>query len=162
LRPSDAARVPRRAASSLADVCLQAGDLESAESHALISLGGLEEGEINHAAILEILGEIARRSGDDPKAHRLFSNALRSYTELADGGGIADCLDGLSRLAAKAGDLVRAGVLHGAARQLRVASGGRLPARTDIAWPELPEDAQMTRAAMNLQDAVEYALASAD
>ena len=103
-----------RAAGSLAYVCLQAGDLESAEAHALVSLGGFEEGELNHAATLEILGEVALRSGDHAKAHRLFSDAARSYSDLADGGGIADCLDGLSRLAAKAGDLVRAGVLHGA------------------------------------------------
>ena len=90
---------------------------------------------MNHAAVLEILGEVARRLGDDAKAHRLFCDALRSYSDLGDGGGIADCLDGLSRLAVKAGDPVRAGVLHGAAQHLRAASGGRLPTHTEIVSP---------------------------
>jgi predicted ATPase/predicted Ser/Thr protein kinase len=148
-----------RAVASLAEVCLRAGDLESAQSHGRVALAGLDEGEINYAACLELLGEIARRRGDDAEAERRFSDGLRSHSALEDGGGVADCLDGLSRLAFKAGDAERAGRLRGASQNLRHA-WGRLPSRTDIAWPRLPEDALLRGSAMSLREAVNYALAS--
>jgi hypothetical protein len=69
------------------------------------------------------LGESARRSGDEARAGGCFRDALRSFAALGD-GGVADCLDGLSRLAA-ARDTGRAGRLRGAAQQLREARGRR-------------------------------------
>ena len=147
-----------RAAGSLAEVFLRAGELESAESQGLLALAGVDEGEMNHAAALETLAEIARRQGDAAKAYRRFTDALRAYSDLGDGGGVADCLDGLARLAAGAGDAERAGCLRGAAQNLREA-WGRMPARADLPWPVLSDDALSRGAAMSLEEAVAYALA---
>lgn len=41
------------------------------------------------------------------RARDRFCAALRSFAVLSDGGGIADCLDGLARLTAAAGDARR-------------------------------------------------------
>ena len=75
------------------------------------------EGAFNHACALELLGETARRAGDDDaRAATASERRSRSFAALGDGGGVADALDGLARLAAAAGDAERAGRLRGAAR----------------------------------------------
>jgi hypothetical protein len=137
------------------------GDLVSAESHGLAALAGYEEGEFNYAWTLELLGETARRAGDAATASGRFRDGLRSFAELGDGGGAADCLDGLSRLAAKAGDVERAGRLRGAGDRLRKTSG-RLPTRTDSPPAEVPDVAKARGASMTLEEAVAYALESRD
>jgi predicted ATPase len=150
-----------RAFLGLAELALRFGDLRSAESNGLAALAELDEGAFNHACGLEILGETARRSGDAARAGDRFSEALRSFAELGDGGGIADCLDGLSRLAAAAGDGRRAGRLCGAAQRLRE-TRGRRPARVDVPLPDVPDSAREEGGAMTLEEAVDYALRSTD
>jgi tetratricopeptide (TPR) repeat protein len=158
---SAAAGAGGRAFLGLAELALRVGDLRSAESNGLAALAELDEGAFNHACGLEILGETARRSGDAARAGDRFSDALRSFAELGDGGGIADCLDGLSRLAAAAGDGRRAGRLCGAAQRLRE-TRGRRPARVDVPLPDVPDSAREEGAAMTLEEAVDYALRSTD
>jgi predicted ATPase/class 3 adenylate cyclase len=140
-----------------AELALRESDLRSAESHGRAALEGLEEGSFNHACGLEILGETVRRSGEPTRARELFSNALRSFADLRDGGGMADCLDGLARVAVSSGDLERAGRLLGAAEALRE-SRGRRPSRADVPLPVAPDAAREEGRAMALDEAVAYAL----
>jgi predicted ATPase/DNA-binding SARP family transcriptional activator len=141
-----------------AELALRLGDLGSAESHALTALGGLEQGAFNYACGLEILAETARRSGDDARARELFREALTSFAKLGDGGGIADSLDGLARVAAAEGEADRAGRLHGAAERLRDIRGRR-PARSDVPPSDAPASARDEGRTLSLEDAVDYALA---
>jgi predicted ATPase/class 3 adenylate cyclase len=140
-----------------AELALRLGDLRSAESSGLAALEELEEGAFNHACGLEILGETARRSGDEALARSRFTDALRSFAELRDGGGVADCLDGLSRLAAAAMADERAGRLQGAAAGLREARGRR-PIRADLPLPHVPDSARNKGTAMAFDEAVAYGL----
>ena len=146
-----------RADLCFAELALRTGDLGSAESHGRAALAGFEPGAFNHACGLELLGEAARRSGDDTRAQDRFQDALGSFATLGDGGGVADALDGLARLAGAAGDDVRAGRLHGAAQGLRE-TRGRRPIRADLPFPEVPDAARDEGAAMTLDEAVDYAL----
>jgi predicted ATPase/class 3 adenylate cyclase len=141
-----------------AEIGLRLGDLRAAESHGLAALDGLDEGAFNFACALEILGETARRRGDVSMSEARFRDALRSFAALRDSGGIADCLDGLSRVVAAAGDEPRAGRLAGAAQRLRETSGRRAT-RADVALPPLPVAAQDEGHAMTMDEAVSYALA---
>jgi hypothetical protein len=150
-----------RVALCFAELALRVGDLASAKSNGLTALADLEEGAFNHACALELLGETDRRSGNEAQAHDRFCAALRSFAALGDGGGVADCLDGLSRLAAAAADSERAGRLRGAARRLRETQGRR-PIRSDVPLPDSPDYAQEEGRAMTLEEAVDYALRSAD
>jgi predicted ATPase len=150
-----------RAALCLAELALRDGDLESAQAEARTALAGYEEGAFNHACGLEILAEVARRSGNVAGARDRFRDALRSFVALGDGGHIADCLDGLGRLAADAGDSERAGRLHGVAERLRE-TRGRRPIRADLPFPAVPDDALEGGRAMRVEDALEYALTSVD
>jgi predicted ATPase/class 3 adenylate cyclase len=147
-----------RVALCFAELGLRVGDLPTAQADALAALADLEEGAFNHACGLEILGETARRSGDEARACECFRDALRSFAALGDGGGVADCLDGLARLTA-AGDPGRAGQLRGAAQQLRE-TRGRRPIRTDVPLPDVPDSALAEGRAMTLEEAVDYALRS--
>jgi len=146
-----------RSSLCFAELALRVGDLPSAESNGLAALADLEVGAFNHACVLEILGEVARRSGDRARAGDRFGDALRSFAELGDGGGMADCLDGLSRLAATAGESGRAGCLQGAAQRLRE-TRGRRPIRSDLPFPDVPDAARDKGRAMTLEQALDYAL----
>jgi predicted ATPase/class 3 adenylate cyclase len=145
-----------RVALCFAELALRLGDLSSAEANGLAALAGLEEGAFNHACAVELLGETARRSGEDARARDRFREALRSFSELADGGGIADCLDGLARLAASH-DLAYAGRLRGAAERLRE-TRGRRPIRADEPFPVVPDSAREEGRALTLEQAVDHAL----
>ena len=83
--------------------------------------------------------------------------SLRAFATLADAGGIADCLDGLARLAADGRDGPRAGRLVGAAGRLRE-TRGRRPARSDVPLPDVPPESAEEGQALALDDALEYAL----
>ena len=146
-----------RSALCFAELALREGDLDTADAQALAALEGLDEGSFNHACGLEIRGETARRAGDAAHAEALFRQSLSSFAALGDAGGIADCLDGLARLAAAAGDPSSAGRLVGAAEALR-ARRGRRPARTDVPIPDVPRAARDEGAALGLDDAVDHAL----
>jgi predicted ATPase len=141
----------------LAELELRVGDLRVAEENGLAALAGLEEGAFNHACGLEILGETARRSGDAASAREYFARALRSFADLRDGGGVADCLEGLSRMTAATDDVERAGRLLGAAQGLRE-TRGRRPARMDVPLPDVPEGAMEEGRDLAFDEAVEYAL----
>jgi predicted ATPase/class 3 adenylate cyclase len=158
---SAAAGAGARAFLCFAELALRLGDLAAAEASGLSALSELDEGAFNHACGLEILGETARRSGDETRARDRFCDALRSFADLGDGGGIADCLDGLARLAAAAGDAKPAGRLLGAAQRLRE-TRGRRPIRADVPLPDVPASARDEGRAMTLEAAVDYALRVGD
>ena len=143
-----------------AELGLQEGDLDAAESYAAAALAGLEPGSFNHSCGLEIRAETARRAGDRARADELFRTSLRAFSVLEDGGGIADCLDGLARLAAEAGDLQRAGRFLGASARLRE-TRGRRPARGDVPFPDVPEANVDEGRALALDDVVRSALSEA-
>jgi tetratricopeptide (TPR) repeat protein len=149
-----------RAELCFAELVLHEGDLAAAEAHGLAAVAELQEGAFNHACGLEILGETARRAGDAARAHDRFRAALRSFAALADAGGVADCLDGLARLAAGDGDGERAGRLRGAAERLRE-TRGRRPIRADVPFPDVPGAARAAGSALTLEQAVEEALGEA-
>jgi len=154
---SAAAGVGPRAALCFAELALREGDLRSAESNGRTALASLEDGAFNHACGLEILAETARRSGDVERARDGFDEALRSFARLGDPGGVADCLDGLARIAVAGGDGLRAGRLAGAAQGLRD-TRGRRPVRADEPPPDVPESARDEGRAMSFEEAVAYAL----
>jgi len=141
-----------------AELALRLGDLPEAEARGRAALAELDEGAFNHACGLEILGETARRAGDLALARDRFQAALRTFAAIRDRGCAADCLDGLSRLAASSGDDERAGALHGAALELRE-TGQRTAVRTDVLFPELSEDALARGRGLSFDESVAYALA---
>jgi predicted ATPase/class 3 adenylate cyclase len=140
-----------------AELGLREGDLDAAESHAAAAIAGLEPGSFNHACALEIRAETARRVGESMRADELFRASLRAFAVLEDGGGIADCLDGLARLAADAGEMQRAGRLLGAASRLREVRGRR-PTRSDAPLPDLPRESVDEGRVLALDDALDLAL----
>jgi predicted ATPase/class 3 adenylate cyclase len=154
---SAAAGAGARADLCFAELALREGDLGAAESKGVAALAALGPGSFNHATTLELLGETARRSGDAARARDRFRQALQAFVDLGDGGGIADCLDGLARLAAADGDRERAGRLGGAAERLRE-TRGRRPIRADVSPPEVSEPARDEGRALAVDEAVEYAL----
>ena len=151
-----AAGAGARAELCFAELALREGDLEAAASHADAALAGLEPGAFNHACGLELRAETARRAGDGARADELFRTALRSFAALEDGGGIADCLDGLARLAADAGDASRSGRLVGAAARLRE-TRGRRPARSDLLPPHVSREDVDAGRTLALDDALALA-----
>lgn len=153
---SAAAGAGVRAELCFAELALRLGDLGAAESHGLTALAGLGRGAFNYATCLELLGEAARRSGDEASARQRFEDALRSFAELRDAAA-ADCLDGLARLSAQSDELEHAGRLVGAAQQMRT-TWGRIPIRSDVPLPDVPEAARAQGAAMSFDEAVDYAL----
>ena len=66
-----------RVALCFAELALREGDLRSAETNGVAALADLEEGAFNHATCLELLGETARRSGNDALADDRFRDAIR-------------------------------------------------------------------------------------
>ena len=131
---------------------MRSDELDEAESKGRAALGGLGEGSYNHACALELLGEVARRAGDAERAGDRFADGLVEFAAIGDGGGVADCLDGLARLA---GGPERAGRLHAAARQIRT-SRGRRPIRSDLPLPDVPD----VGPELTLDEAVAYALSA--
>jgi len=150
-----------RAELVFAELHLREGDLAAAERSAYGALEGHEDGEFNYACALEILGEAARRAGDAAGARGWFVAALRRFSDLRDAGGVADCLDGLARLAVAERDSGAAGRLVGAASRLRQESGRR-PIRADVPLPEVPAGALLEGRSLSLDAAVELALAPLD
>jgi predicted ATPase len=148
-----------RSALGFAELALRLDDLRDAELHGAEALAAFDERSFNGACALEILGETARRAGNANLARERFSRALGSFAALRDAGA-ADCLDGLARLSFADGDGDRAAVLSRAAHRLRRESGRR-PIRTD-AQPVLLEADGVDKEALDLDAAVEYALASVD
>ena len=158
---SAAAGGAARASLAFAELSLRTGDLESAEAHASTALSDLQEGSFNHACGLEILGETTPAPEIARARATHFRASLRSFAALRDAGGVADCLDGLSRLAVEEGDLETAGRLRGAAHGLRHESG-RKPIREDVPFDPVPERAFARGEGLIVDEAVAFALGDAD
>jgi predicted ATPase/class 3 adenylate cyclase len=146
-----------RASLCFAELALRAGELDAAERHSRSAIAGFAPGAFNYACALEIAGETARRAGEPTRAAESFRDALRAFADIGDAGGIADCLQGLARIAAAGGDTARAGRLDGAALGLRE-SHGRRPIRTDLPDLDLPAVARDEGRSFTVDDAVEYGL----
>jgi hypothetical protein len=133
-----------RVALCFAELALRTGDLPSAESNGLAALADLEEGAFNHACVLELLGETARRSGDGARAYDRFCDALRSFAALGDGGGIAavsTASPAWRRLPATADARDVSAARLNALRETR----GRRPIRSDVPLPSVPDSLHGTR-----------------
>jgi hypothetical protein len=135
---------------------LREGNLALAAENAQAALGSYGEGAFNHACALEQLGEISRRSGDEALAREQFADGLRSFARIGDGGGIADCLEGLARLAAASGDAERAGRLAGAADRIRD-TRRRPPIRPGVITG-VADAARAEGRKLTMEEAVAYAL----
>jgi predicted ATPase/class 3 adenylate cyclase len=147
-----------RASLCFAELALRAGDLDAAERHIRPAIDGFAPGAFNYACALEIAGETARRAGEPTRAAECFRDALRVFAQIGDAGGIADCLQGLARIAAAAGDTARAGRLDGSALGLRE-SHGRRPIRADLPDLDVPAAAREEGRALTREEAVEHGLA---
>ena len=83
---------------------------------------------------------------------------MRSFARINDGGGLADCFEGLARIAASAGDGERAGRLEGAAARLRE-TRGRPAIRPGGPIAGVTSQARDAGRALDLEAAIAYALA---
>jgi hypothetical protein len=86
----------------------------------------------------EGLAHTMLQKGEHARAARFFAEALRIFQKLRDQGSAADCLEGLAHVAVAGGQTERAARLRGASEGLRAG------------------------AAMDLDEAVDYALSSVD
>jgi len=150
-----------RAISSLASATLAAGDLDKAEE-LLMEVAEAWKGrhDFNYAVALTFLGEVAERKGDRVEAGRRYRSALRGFADLRVVERAIECFVHLARLDAEAGNVERAGRLLGASSALRekhatIAEAIEVPAT-------IPRPALDVGAAMDFDEAVEYALTSLD
>jgi predicted ATPase len=151
-----------RALYALAEVELQDGDFESAETHFAECATGFEGvHDFNYGFSLEALGESARRRGDAARARALFLQAARHFADLGDQACVADCLDGLAAVAVAGGAPEQAGILAGAADRMRT-EWGRPAGRNDRPLDGLPETAREKGRSLSLEEAMEFAVASID
>jgi predicted ATPase len=150
-----------RAVSSLASVELVQGNLAEAEALLEEAAQGWEgRHDFNHAFSLYLLGELAWRQGDGSKAKGRYCAALRWFADLGDVGAVTECLDQLAVVAAAEGRFERAGRLFGAARALR----DEWSVTSEPIEPpaDVPRQALAEGAAMGMEQAVEFALASTE
>jgi len=120
---------------------------------------------------LHMLGTAQLRKGDRTDARDNISHAMRHFYAASDTAGITLCLDDLSAVEVAEGDLERAAILRGAARNLTVITGAGLANYVEDLYetgarPKIVEhmsEAELERlsalgAAMTLDEAVAYAL----
>jgi tetratricopeptide (TPR) repeat protein len=120
---------------------------------------------------LHMLGTAQLRKGDRADARDNVSHAMRHFYAASDTAGITLCLDDLSAVAVADGDLERAAILRGAARNLTVITGAGLANYVEDLYetgarPKIVEHMSMLElerlsaqgAAMTLDEAVAYAL----
>ena len=119
-------RTPR-ALASLGDILLHEGQLDDAERvFAEARDGFLGQHGYNHACMILLLGDVARRRGDRVRSMDLFSEAFLRFRELGDQAGAGDAIEGIATLVF-ADDETVAARLIGGARRLRE-EWGRPPA----------------------------------
>ena len=126
------------------------------------------------ANVLDTVGRINLRLGNYDIARRSYVEGLTISIEFRDSLNVADCLEGMGLLAATEGDAVRSLVLITAAEELRTRAGvegtpewnaevvetvARLKAKLGRASSE---SATRDGAAMNMDEAVRYALGTAN
>lgn len=124
--------------------------------------------------LFDTLGRIHFRRGDFETATRCFLDGLSTAMDFRDSVHVADCLDGLTLIAAAVADHPRAVVLNAAMGALRLASGsqqdpeliGEVLDAVDRARLHMSksafESAVRQGAAMNLDEAVRFALGTAE
>jgi predicted ATPase/class 3 adenylate cyclase len=150
-----------RARSSLGEVALMEGDLDTAYSLFDATAAAFDgRHEFNHAASIEALGEVERRRGDHERAAERFTDALVKFGELGDQASVAECLEGLAHCERALGNEARARRLALLCNNLRNAAAG-VPWRPDRAL-EIPGDGAQTVVDATIDEAVEYALSGSD
>lgn len=152
-----------RARSSLGEVALVEGDLDTAYSLFDAAAAAMLDGrhEFNHAASIEALGEVERRRGAHERAAERFTDALVKFGELGDQASVAECLEGLAHCERARGNEARARRLALLCNSLRNAAAG-VPWRPDRAL-EIPDDgAQSSVIDATIDEAVVYALSGSD
>jgi predicted ATPase len=151
-----------RAFTSLAELALNAGDLRRAE---LLFENGAADyarvgNESNYARAIGDLGEVARRGGDLRRAAGRFTEALHVHLRLGEQAGVGECLQGLALVADARGNRARAARLWASGQALFDAVGASPWRQREIG--SLAEEARREGAAMDLDEAVTYALSSLD
>jgi non-specific serine/threonine protein kinase len=122
------------------------------------------------AAILDSLGRVRLRMGAFDAARTIYREAISISLEMADQLNIAVCLEGFALLALADGDVARTVTLAAAARSFRTTlenkatpdwtekvTNGLESARARLS-PNAAEAARQQGAAMNIQEAVDYAI----
>jgi non-specific serine/threonine protein kinase len=122
------------------------------------------------AAILDSLGRVRLRMGAFDAARTIYREAISISLEMADQLNIAVCLEGFALLALADGDVARTVTLAAAARSFRTTlenkatpdwtekvTNGLESAKARLS-PNAAEAARQQGAAMNIQEAVDYAI----
>jgi hypothetical protein len=84
------------------------------------------------ATALSRLGTVAHEQGDDGRAKALYEESLALRRALGDNHGMAECCEGLARVAVAQQHLEYAAQLLGAAAALREVSGAPLAPRERV------------------------------
>jgi tetratricopeptide (TPR) repeat protein len=148
----------------LGELALAENDLERAEPlfrqcHAFMTKR--DPGGTHTAWHAEQIAETLRRRGAFEESGRFFREAMIIWQKLGAVEAVAECLDGLAAIASARGDQDRAARLVGAATSLRDERNAK-PVRPERVPQDLPEVARAEGAAMNMDEAVDYAVTGVD
>jgi DNA-binding CsgD family transcriptional regulator len=131
----------------------------------------------DHAGIVYLLcnlGAIAQEQGDHQRAAELFEEGVKRNRKLGNKAILAELMEGIARVAAALGAAVRAARLYGATEALREAIsvpvpesdrtryGRHMAAASSLVDEEAWKEAWAEGKAMELEQAVEYALSAGD
>ena len=155
-----------RAVNSLAEIALEEGDLERAER--LFERAAGDYARIGHHhnytwALLG-LGDVARRRGDFRRSGERLREALEIAVRLGDQAAVGEVLQAFAGLESDRARPARAAMLWGAGERLQDEWGVAVTLRRyrDLDVSELPADALAAGAAMDVDEAVAYALSPGD
>jgi ATP/maltotriose-dependent transcriptional regulator MalT len=154
-----------RALSSLAAIALERCDFELAERLNERAAADYAQGDdSNYARALASLGDIARQRGDLGRAAERLGDALATAVRLGDDAAVGEVLQACARLVNDRAKPGRAATLWSAGERLQDEWGVSAWQRTyrDLSMSELPPEALAAGAAMDVNEAVRYALASMD
>jgi predicted ATPase/class 3 adenylate cyclase len=147
----------------LGELALTENDLERAEPlfrQGYAVMTKRDPGGTHTAWHAEQVAETLRRRGAFEESGRFFREAMIIWQKL---GAVedAECLVGLAAIASARGDQDRAARLVGAATSLRDERNAK-PVRPERVPQDLPEVARAEGAAMNMDEAVDYAVTGVD
>jgi predicted ATPase/Tfp pilus assembly protein PilF len=158
------------ALSNYGEVARAQGDYEKAEQYyrQTEALYRQADARGDQARLVNVLGYIAQHKGEFSRAHALFLQGLNDFRELGNHRGIAECLAGLSGLAAEEGQPRWAAPLLSAAEsQLKALGGAWWPAdrveierareRMQSALGDQFGDLWAQGQSMSVEDAIAYA-----
>jgi predicted ATPase/class 3 adenylate cyclase len=153
-----------RAVNSLAEIALANGDLEQAERLFQRAADDYAGHDTNRVAVLARLGEVARRCGDLGRAANRLGEALETAARLEDDAAVGEVLQAFALLENDRARPERAATLWAAGERLQDEWGVSVAQRTyrNLDLSELPRDAMAAGAAMDVDEAVAYALSSGD